>query len=213
MDDQLLPFVKDALLAGQPRPAIAEALGRAGWSRTRVKDALGAYADSEFPLPVPRPRPSVSARDAFLSVLLFGLLYLSAFQVGALVFALVDLWLPAPLAPEHIARYARNTLRFSIATLVVTVPLFVAVSAFMRRDAAGTAAARETAVRRWMAYLSLLLASSCLIGNLIGVIYTLLSGDLTLRFCLKAGTIAVVAGAVLAYVRRTLAELDAEEAR
>ena len=53
---------------------IAEALLRAGWDRREVAGALGAFAEIDFPVPVPRPRPYLSAREAFIYLVLFSTL-------------------------------------------------------------------------------------------------------------------------------------------
>src|SRR5690606_35207466 len=64
-------FVRDALLQGQSRPAIEAALVAAGWPAEEVREALAAYAEVPFPVPVPRPRPYLSAREAFLYLVMF----------------------------------------------------------------------------------------------------------------------------------------------
>ncbi|HTM71037.1 MAG TPA: hypothetical protein VL118_09255, partial [Luteimonas sp.] len=70
-------FVREALAAGQARPAIEAALAQAGWPAEQVRDALDAYADVPFAVPVPNPRPYLSAREAFLYLVLFATLYVS----------------------------------------------------------------------------------------------------------------------------------------
>ena len=68
---ELEQFVRDALMRGEARPSIEAALASAGWAPEQVRDALEAYAPVAFPIPVPRPRPYLSAREAFLYLLLF----------------------------------------------------------------------------------------------------------------------------------------------
>src|SRR5690606_38550068 len=92
-------FVREALLRGQPRPAIETALVEAGWPPEQVRDALEAYAPVEFPVPVPRPRPYLSAREAFLYLLLFASLYVWAYHLGDLLFDLLNRALPDPADP------------------------------------------------------------------------------------------------------------------
>lgn len=67
-----------------------------------------------------------------------------------------------------------------------------------RRIAREGARARST-IRRWLTYITLLLASFVLLGDLIAVIYSLLNGDLSLQFLLKAGVVVVVAGGIFLF--------------
>ncbi|MDX5362479.1 MAG: hypothetical protein LPL13_14335, partial [Alphaproteobacteria bacterium] len=96
---ELALFVRDALARGARRDEIASALDKAGWSREQVRDALAAYAEVDFAVPVPRPRPYVSARDAFVYLVLFSTLGLSAWHLGILLFNLIDLLIPDPARP------------------------------------------------------------------------------------------------------------------
>ena len=87
IDDELLSFVRDALTRGVPRAQIEQALLQAGWAEQQAKRALAAYADLDFPVPVPRPKAYVSAREAFLYLVLFSTLYVSAYNLGRLIFS------------------------------------------------------------------------------------------------------------------------------
>src|SRR5690242_15968596 len=64
-------FVREALLRGQSRDAIRQALAAAGWSEDQTRGVLDGYADVAFPVPVPKPRASLSAREAFQYLVLF----------------------------------------------------------------------------------------------------------------------------------------------
>lgn len=80
---QLDLFVREALSRGQSRPSILAALIEAGWSEQQVRGVLDDYAEVDFPVPVPRPRASLSARDAFVYLILFATLYYTAFHRAA----------------------------------------------------------------------------------------------------------------------------------
>ena len=71
LNDALVRFVKDGLERGLPRDRIADALLRAGWPPDQVSTALRSFAEIDFPIPVPRPMPNVSARDAFMYVVIY----------------------------------------------------------------------------------------------------------------------------------------------
>jgi hypothetical protein len=58
---------------------------------------------------------------------------------------------------------------------------------------------RRSHVRRWLTYLTLFLAASVLIGDVITVVYNLLDGEITTRFVLKVVTIGSIAGTIFGY--------------
>ncbi|MGH7635663.1 MAG: DUF5671 domain-containing protein, partial [Gemmatimonadaceae bacterium] len=67
----LSDFVRRALREGQTRASISSVLQQAGWPAEAVANAIDEYADIPFPVPVPKPRASLSAREAFLYLVLF----------------------------------------------------------------------------------------------------------------------------------------------
>ena len=81
------------------------------------------------------------------------------------------------------------------------MPLFVLLNRRVTRDTARDSGRRRSLVRKWFAAVTLLLAALALLGDLVAVIYSLLNGDLTLRFAAKAGLIAVVTAIVVGMVR------------
>ena len=75
ISDELSAFVKESLAKGLPPAQIEDALRRAGWPDEQIRGGLAGFASVDFPVPVPRPRPNLSARDAFLYLVLFATLY------------------------------------------------------------------------------------------------------------------------------------------
>lgn len=192
-------FVREALAAGQPRPAIEAALAQAGWPPEQVRDALDAYADVAFPVPVPRPRPYLSAREAFLYLVLFATLYVSAYHLGSLLFDLLNRALPDPADAGYAFANAGSSMRWSVASLLVAFPVFLFVARLLGRELARNPVKRLSAVRRWLTYITLFLAAGIVVGDLIAAVYNLLGGELTLRFALKVLVVGAIAGTVFAY--------------
>ena len=207
--DQLAQFVADALKEGRTRAEISAALREAGWTGTEVSGALDAWAESAFTPPVPRPRPYVSAREAFLYALMFLALAMTAWNITTLGFELIELWLPD--ATDKYTRYSAQSVRWSVSVLVVFFPLFLVMNTRAQRAAHADPGQRRSAVRKWFGYITLFLAAITLLGDLIAVIYALLSGELTARFIAKAGLVALTAGLIFLYFRGEMAE--AEHAR
>jgi len=201
MNAELLEFTRRALERGVSHDALAEALKQAGWREADIKAALSAFAPIDFPLPVPKPRPYLSAREVFNYALLFTALYVSAWNLGALLFSLIDLRFPDPAlsAGNSAGQYLFNAMRGNIAAVVVAFPVFLLMFRSIDAGIAKEPTKRDSRPRKWLTYLTLFVASALLIGDLSVLVYNVLGGDLPVRFVLKIATVAVIAGGAFAY--------------
>ena len=202
--DQLAEFVRAGLAAGHRRDELATHLAAAGWSAQEVATALDAWQAVPGLPPVPRPQAQVSAREALVYGLLFLLLGTIAWHVCRLGFALIDVLVP-DLADIN-GGYLKGTIRWSMATMIPVVPLFLWLNARVARLTRADDGQRRSAVRKWFASITLLIAALALLGDVVAVLYALLSGELTPRFWAKAALIGVVGLLVMAYYRD---EIDA----
>lgn len=200
-DTRLRGFVEAALTAGKSRDEIRAALSAAGWHPEQIGDGLAEFADVPFAVPVPRPRAHLSARDAFLYMLMFGALYVSAFNLGRLLFAFINR--AFPLAPFE-ATAAAGTIRWTTASLIIAFPLFLWLAVKLSRELAVDPARRQSAIRRWLIYLTLLVAAAFIVGDAITLVYSLLSGETTLRFLLKVVVVGAITGVMFGYFLRAV---------
>ena len=212
INDELQSFVKDALARGQSRDAIEKALLKAGWKSDQVQGALAAYASVEFPIPVPRPRPYLSAREAFMYLVLFTTLYLTTFHLGRLVFQFINLGLPDLAEFYNYAASARQAIRFSVASLIIAFPIFMYLSMLIGRSIKRDPSKRASKVRKWLTYMTLFVAAAVIIGDLTWLVYSFLGGEMSLRFALKAITVAVIAGGIFGYYLWDLRQEEREVA-
>ena len=210
VSDELGSFVKEALARGVSREQVEDVLRRAGWTAQQVRAALAGYAAVDFVIPVPRPRPYLSARDACMYLVLFSTLYVSAYHLGSLVFTFIERACPdaAATANEYVVDDTRQRMRWSLASLIVAFPVFVAVSRSLDREIRRDPTKRSSMVRRWLTYLTLFLAAIALVADVISLVYYFLGGELTTRFLLKVATVAAIAGASFWYY---LSDLRPEE--
>lgn len=199
--EKLDAFIREALAKGLPRPEIHAALAQAGWPEKQIGSALDAYAESDFPVPVPRPKPYVSAREAFLYLTLFTALGLSAYHLGMVLFELIDNAFPPP--GRHYS--SGHRLSWSIAYLVVSLPLFVVLSVRQERALARDSTQRASKVRKWLTYLTLFVAAGFVIGDLVTLIHHLLDGAMTTPFVLKVLVVGVIAGTIFVFYLRDAA--------
>jgi hypothetical protein len=197
LSPDLVGFVKESLNRGVRRADVEQVLLRAGWPADQVRQALNHFSDIEFSIPVPRPVPSVSARDAFLYVVMFTTLILSAYSLGDLLFDLINRAFPDPadVRPE----YTLQSIRWSLSSLIVAFPVFACVAWLVSRTVRRDPTKRTARVRRQLTYVMLFIASCVLIADFTTVVYNFLGGELTVRFILKALTVALIAGTAFSY--------------
>lgn len=197
-DPRLTAFVETALRAGASRADVEKALEDAKWSREQIAQGLAYYSEVPFVVPIPRPRAQVSARDAFLYLLMFAMLYLSAYYLGTLLFQFINSAYPDAANPYE-QNYLDENIRWATATLIVAFPVFLFMAARTARAIRSDATHRNSAVRKWLTYLTLFVAAGVIVGDSITLIYNLLSGDTTTRFVLKVLVVAAIAGAAFGY--------------
>ena len=202
-------FVKASLQAGATREATREVLLQAGWPAEQVEDALADYSELPFVVPVPRPKTQVSARDAFFYLVMFSMLYLSLWHLGSLLFVFVEMALPDAIRPDYLARQ-RGSIRFGVANLLIAWPLFLFLATRIQRRVQREPAQRLSAIRKWLTWVTLAIAACVLAGDLISLIYRLLSGELGQRFLLKTLIVALLAGGCFAYYFWLMAQDDSE---
>ena len=191
-------FVREALARRTPREAIRTTLGDAGWRADEIDAALSRWADVEFPIPVPRRMPSLSAREAFLYLVLFATLYLTAFHAGQVLFELIEYAFPDPLWRAG-AGFSSATVRAATAALVIAFPIWLFVSRQVEREIARDPEKRGSGVRKWLTYLTLFLAALVMIGDMIFLVTRILSGELPLCVLLKVLVVFVIAGATFGW--------------
>lgn len=203
-------FVRDALGRGASRGSIETVLAGSGWPPEQIRSALAAYADVDFPVPVPRPRPYLSAREAFLYLLLFASLYLAAWNLGNLLFDLINHAFPDPADQAYEIGRRAQSIRWAASSVIIAFPVFLFVARYLARELAQNPVKRLSAVRRWLTYLTLFVAAAVLIGDMITLVYNALGGELTTRFLLKVFVAAAIAGASFGYYLKDLRSEERE---
>lgn len=200
MDSELLSFTRQALTAGVSRSEIAAALRHAEWPEPEISAALDAYADIEFPVPVPRPRPYLSARDMFVYLVLFTLLYMVAYNLGALIFHLIDHAFPSRLRTTAQTNTAvLSDVRWNIAVIAVALPLFMLIFLNITRAIAADPTKRRSRPRMWLTYATLFITAVWIVGDIMALVYNALGGEFGTRFLLKVVTVGVIAGGIFTY--------------
>lgn len=179
-------------------------LGKQGWPQDDVYAALGAYWEKTTGLKIPAHRSGgESSRDAFLYLLSFATLATWAGALGSMLFRLIERWFPDPVAATYLYN-ARQAMTWQMASLAVSFPIFLIVMRTILREAQERPEQLQSAVRKWLTYVALLLTAGAMISDLIWFLDYFLTGELTTRFILKALTVMLICGAIFVYYLSSL---------
>lgn len=190
---ELNEFVNRALSAGRTREEVESVLLQAGWQADEIKEALSKYALIDYPIPVPRRQHSGSAREAFLYLVTFTALYISAFSLCFLLATMIDLSIPDPY--YGIGDRSEET-RWYAASLLVAFPLYVILTKRNLRATTLDPAMRESPVRKWLIAITLFSSAMAVLITLIVFVSNLLGGELGVRSILKILVVLAVSGLV-----------------
>ena len=169
---------------------------------------MSAFADVDFPVAVPKPKPYLSARQAFLYLISFIALYITAFSFGTLLFQFINNAFPDPIAFGR--SFSESSIRTALASIIVAFPLYLFLMRLLKKAEKKDPEQRQSKIRKWLAYLTLVIAAGIIIGDLITVLSGLLGGELSIRFALKALTVFVITGSIFGYYLRDLRREEKE---
>jgi len=204
-DDKLGSFIRAAKERGVADDFIVALLRQRGWPERRIYQALADYYEGVLGSPVPTRGSRIEqARDAFYYLLAFVTLGFWMVAFFYLADSLVDRAFPSPLDYSYAALTFRHEAAWSMATLLVAFPLFFFVNWIIAREVARRPDALESGVRKWLTYIALVLTAITLICDAVAFLTQFLTGDLTVRFALKALVLFVVAAGVFWYYLGTV---------
>jgi hypothetical protein len=146
-------------------------------------------------------------RDVFLYLLSIITLIGTAVSFGIVIFQVINIYFPDPLADYYMARENYfSQIRSALAFLVVIFPVFVWTMRFLRRDLEEFPEKRELKIRKWLLYFTVFVAALVIIGDLVALIRNYLQGEISARFLLKIASIFFIAGSIFYYYFNELKE-------
>ena len=143
------------------------------------------------------PKARTSPKDFFLHLGVVVALYVSAISLLNLLFQTINYAFPDALA-GYGDPYSYG-IRLAVATLIIIFPLYLLLSWFLANGYESEPAKRELPIRKWLLYLTLFVAGVAVIVDLVVLVQTFLSGEITSRFALKVLSVIVVAGGIFGY--------------
>jgi hypothetical protein len=188
----LKEFVRRALDRRAGRDEIEQTLRAAGWTGPHIAAAMSAFADVDFVTPVPKPKPFLSTREVFIYLVMFFALYKTVYDVGSVGFDYVTHFFPDPAVDRSFD--FSDGLRWSISSLIVVSPVFFYTFHLVNKAIAADPVRRDSRPRKALTYLTLLIATITLIGDVSYLIYSGLGGEMSIRIALKTLIVAILAG-------------------
>lgn len=225
MEEKLIQFVDHASTKGLDHATIRQLLLSAGWTDRQIAEVFCAR-DLDLPIPTPSAVTLPSrrrgrqesvwprrAREAFFNLLTFGSLYTWATSLILLLFICIDFAFPDPAwrVTQAFLDEKLSIIRFQLAVLMVSFPIFMVLWHYLLREASREVGKPGGAIRRWLGYLTIFIGAITLSVDVMTLVYFMLEGQLTARLLLKAGVLFLIAGSLVLYLAMTLrSEMESE---
>ena len=199
MNRDLREFLDSAKRQGiAPESLVALLRGR-GWPEEDAYRVLADHYESQSGTAIPTYKRSGSAKDAFFYLLSFSMLATWTIALGSILFMLIDRWIKDPLNPSYPYAYGYYQMADSLACVIVAFPVYIFTMLYILREVRVHPDKLESAVRKWLTYIALLIAASVVVGDLISFLTYFLRGELTGRFVAKTVVVLAISGAVFWY--------------
>lgn len=214
--DRIDSFIRDASRAGKRLTEIGAALRDAGWPHDTIKENLGRYVETNFPMPVPKPEAYSSPRVTLYNLIYFISLFSMVFCTVAILFSFLDYNLPDGQGQKGglfyssyrmNGEFALEEIRGYLATLIVSAPLFL----FMHRlTEKVTRDLRQgiPPIRLWFISTTMFIGYITLFCNAVAFVNYFLSGELSVRFVIKVVILTVTVLGISQYYRLEMREQE-----
>ncbi len=197
MDNNLKSFIEHARKKGMDHQTIRMLLLSNGW---KEKDVAHALTEQALDMPVPMPPDGGGAREAFFHLLTFVGLYTWAISLLVLFFNYINRLFPDPaFENQTYGDWDLSAIRWSMAAVIVSFPLLYFLSRFLIKEMKRSPEKAWSGIRRWLTYLTLFVAASAIMGDVITLVFSLLEGEISIRFLLKVLVVLALAGSIFGY--------------
>lgn len=147
-----------------------------------------------------------TAKDVFYHLLAIVTLYVSVISFIALLFQYINNIFPDKIDFYFTASY--EIIRVAVSAVIVVWPIYIFMSWLLEKDIFKNPEKRQVGVRKWLFYLTLFISAVTIIIDLIRLIYSFLSGELTIKFLLKILAVLITATGVFGFYLWDLNRID-----
>lgn len=146
------------------------------------------------------------AKFVFYYLLSFLSLAFIAISIGLILFGVIDIKVFDIIT--HYQNSYDQQFKFAISALIIASPVFYLVSRLIANGLRENKLEKSSALRKWLIYLILFISSVVILGVLIGVINSFLSGELSTKFILKALSVFTISGFIFSFYLYNLQKND-----
>jgi len=161
----------------------------------------------ENPIPVNVQGKTNHAKTTFLYILSLVALAFVSISSGIAIFQIINKYI-IDFAATYSSRYSDEALKFSISALIIATPVYYVLIKFINKEIAQRKLNNDSAIRKWLTYLILLITSIIILIWLIITLNRFFDGELTSKSILKVLTILTICGTIFSFylydIRRNL---------
>lgn len=106
--------------------------------------------------------------------------------------------------PDEALYFNNEVSTFTLSSVIIMTPVFLFLTRYLNKYIANNPSKRDIWVRKWSIYLTLFIASVTVIADLIAILNFYLSGELTIRFILKAIVLIIIPLVIFWYLLKNL---------
>ena len=125
-------------------------------------------------------------------------LIFAALSAGMIIFQIINKNI-VDVIVQRASDFSPHQLKFAISALIISAPIFYATTWQIYKNLFSGAFDKDSATRRWLTYLVILVSSVVMLGWLIAIVNNFLDGELTIKFILKAATAIGIAAAIFTF--------------
>jgi hypothetical protein len=140
-----------------------------------------------------------SAMHFFMYMVSFLSLAIFATGIGNIIFQIINKSISDDIGYAYAGQFSQSAVKYGIATLLIAMPVYFIVMYFINKKIFQGEIKNNSMIRKWLIYIVLFITAAVIIGDLISLVFSLLDGDLTTKFLLKALTVLVIAGSIFGY--------------
>lgn len=140
-----------------------------------------------------------SAMHFFLYLVSFLSLSFVSFGLGTILFQIINKNFPE-IGLSYVPFYFEESIvKYGLSSIIIATPIYLILTFLINKYLFEGKISENSKVRKWTTYITLFIASAVILGDLITLVNSWLSGDLATRFLLKVLVIIAIAGTIFAY--------------
>ena len=141
--------------------------------------------------------PRSTAKDVFSHLLAIAMLYVGVISFITMLLEYINVKFPDALNFYYTG--SLESIRASMASLIVVWPIYILMSWIINKDLADRPEKSQIGIRKWLLYLTLFITAITIIVDLVTLVNYFLNGEITTRFILKVLVVLATSACVFAY--------------